>query len=97
MPLVSNQEPDVDQPGITDHEFADVPTATVAPRKPTFLRKERWKAVQKARLKGMSLRAIEWELGVHKSTIRNYLEAGGTPSRNRRMVRNPSTSDTMAA
>ena len=37
--------------------------------------------VQKARRKGMSLRAIERELGIHRSTIRRYLEAGGPPAR----------------
>ena len=38
-------------------------------RKPTFLQRERWKAIQKARRKGMSLRAIERELGIHRGTI----------------------------
>ena len=59
--------------------------------------RERWKAVQKARRKGMSLRAIERELGIHRSTVRSYLEAGGPPGWKQRMVPNPSTSDTMAA
>ena len=53
-------------------------------------------AVQKARRKGMSLRAIERELGIHRSSVRSYLEAGGPPGW-QRMVPNPSTSDTMAA
>ena len=34
--------------------------------------RERWKAVQKARRKGMSLRAIERELGIHRSTVRSF-------------------------
>ena len=59
--------------------------------------RERWKAVQKARRKGMSLRAIERELGIHRSTVRSYLEAGGPPGWKQRMAPNPSTSDTMAA
>ena len=66
MPLTSSQEHDADQEGVTDGEHAAPPTATVAPRKPTFLQKERWKAVQKARRKGMSLRAIERELRIHR-------------------------------
>ena len=45
--------------------------AATATRKPTFLQKERWKAIQKARRKGMSLRAIERELGIHRATIKN--------------------------
>ena len=59
--------------------------------------RERWKAVQKARRKGRSLRAIERELGIHRSTVRSYLEAGGPPGWKQRMVPNPSISDTMAA
>ena len=39
---------------------ANQPKATSA-RKPPFLQKERWKAIQKARRQGMSLRAIERE------------------------------------
>ena len=96
-PLVSSQEPAADQPDCTDGEVAAAPPATVAPRKPTFLQRERWKAVQKARRKGMSLRAIERELGIHTSTVRSYLEAGGPPGWKQRMAPNPSTSDTMAA
>lgn len=96
-PLVSSQEPEADQPDFTTGEVTAVPPATVAPRKPTFLQKERWKAVQKARRNGMSLRAIERELGIHRATVRSYLEAGGPPSRKQRMVPNPQTSDTMAA
>ena len=96
-PLVSSQEPEADQPDCTDGEVAAAPPATVAPRKPTFLQRERWKALQKARRKGMSLRAIERELGIHRSTVRSYLEAGGPPGWKQRMAPNPSTSDTMAA
>ena len=97
MPLISSQEPEADEVGVTDGEPAAVLPLTVAPRQPTFLQKERWKAVQKAKRKGMSLRAIERELGIHRSTVRSYLEAGGPPGRKQRMVPNPSTSDTMAA
>ena len=41
-PLVSSQEPAADQPDCTDGEVAAAPPATVAPRKPTFLQRERW-------------------------------------------------------
>ena len=77
-------------------EPAAPPPPTVAPRKPTFLLKERWQVVQKARRKGMSLRAIERELGIHRSTIRRYLEAGRPPERQAQKVPISSTSDTMA-
>ncbi len=96
MPLISSQEPEADESGGTDGDPAAVPPLTVVPRKPTFLQKERWKAVQKARRKGMSLRAIERELGIHRSTIRNYLEAGGPPLRRSRTVPVSPTSGTMA-
>ena len=62
---------------------ADRPVVTSA-RKPTFLQRERWKAIQKARRKGMSLRAIERELGIHRGTIRRYLDAEGPPTRQSR-------------
>ena len=92
MPLVSTQEHDADHAGFTAAE----PPLIVASRKPTFLQRERWKVVQKAKRKGMSLRAIERELGIHRSTIRRYLEAGGPPKRRSSLVSIPSTSDTMA-
>ena len=96
MPLISSQEPEAGEVGVANDELAVVPPLTVAPRKPTFLQKERWKAVQKARRKGMSLRAIERDLGIHRSTIRNYLEAGGPPKRRSRTVSISSPSGTMA-
>ena len=75
---------------------ADKPAATSA-RKPTFLQRERWKAIQKARRKGISLRAIERELGIHRSTIRRYLDAEGPPTRQSRAAPTASSSDTIAA
>ena len=95
-PLASSQEHEADQVGVIDGEPTAGSTAAVAPRKPTFLQRERWKAVQKARRKGMSLRAIERELGIHRSIIRSYLEAGGPPKRRSRTVPISSTSDTIA-
>ena len=71
---------------------------TAAPtRKPTFLQKERWKAIQKARRKGMSLRAIERELGIHRATIKKYTDAEGPPTRQSRVVSETSSSDTIEA
>ena len=75
---------------------ADKPAATSA-RKPTFLQRERWKAIQKARRKGMSLRTIERELGIHRSTIRKYLDAEGPPTRQSKAAPTASASDTIAA
>ena len=63
----ANEEHEVD---ISAGASARPTPATVSPRKPTFLQRERWKAIQKALHKGMSLRAIEREL-----------ESTGPPSR----------------
>ena len=69
-----------------------------SPRKPTFLQRERWKAIQKARRKGMSLRAIERDLGIHRGTVRKYLDSSmGPPTRRPRAGPTTSTSDTMVA
>ena len=86
-----------DQAGLTGGAPAASTPATVSPRKPTFLQKERWKAIQKARRKGMSLRAIERELGIHRATIKKYMDADGPPGRRSRPVLTASTSDTVAA
>ena len=36
----------------------------------TFLQQERWKAVQQAKLQGMSIRRMARELGIHRETVR---------------------------
>ena len=86
-----------DQAGMTGGAPATSTSATVSSRKPTFLQKERWKAIQKARRKGMSLRAIERELGIHRATIKKYMDADGPPGRRSRPALTASTSDTVAA
>ena len=48
-------------------------------RKPTPLRTARWKAVQKAKRRGVSIRGIARELGIHRSTARKYMEAESPP------------------
>ena len=48
-PLVSSQEPEADQPDCTDGEVAAAPPATVAPRQPTFLQRDRWTDGQRDR------------------------------------------------
>ena len=69
---------------IDDVATAGKPPATSA-RKLTFLQKERWKAIQKARRKGMSLRSIERELRINRATVMKYLGAEGPPTRQPRM------------
>ena len=85
---------------IDDVAIAGRPAATSA-RQPTFLQKEgqkeRWKAIQKARRKGMSLRSSEREMGIHRGTIKKYLEAEGPPTGPSRVVSATSSSDTIQA
>ena len=96
-PLDSRAEDEKDQVDVTDRAATAGKPAAASPRKPTFLQKERWKAIQKARGKGMSLRAIERELGIHRATIKNHVNAEGPPSRRPRTGPVKSSSDTMAA
>ena len=51
-PLGSRVADEEDQAGMTEGAPATSASATIPPRKPTFLQKERWKAIQKARRKG---------------------------------------------
>ena len=91
----ADEEHEVD---ITAGASARSTPETVSPRKPTFLQRERWKVIQKARRKGMSLRAIERELGIHRATIKKYMDADGPPGRRSRPDLTASTSsDTVAA
>ena len=52
-----------------------------SPRKPTFLQQERWKEVQQAKLNGMSIRRTARELGIHRDTVRKYIDAESPPTR----------------
>ena len=52
-----------------------------SPRRPTFLQQERWKAVQQAKLQGMSIRRMARELGIHTDTVRRYIDAETPPTR----------------
>ena len=50
-----------------------------------------------SRRKGMSLRAIERELRIHRATIKKYMDADGPPGRRSRPALTVSGSDTVAA
>ncbi len=95
--LDSRAAEEEDRAGLTGAASTASTPATVPPRKPTFLQKERWKAIQKARRKGMSLRAIERELGIHRATIKKYMDADGPPGRRSRPALIASRSDTVPA
>ena len=77
LKALDSRAADDDQAGLSGGANVDPAPATVPPRKPTFLQRERWKAIQRARGKGMSLRAIQRELGIHRATIKKYLDADG--------------------
>ena len=96
-PLDSRAEDENGGGLITDGAATPGRPAAAPTRKPTFLQKERWKAIQKARRKGMSLRAIERELGIHRATIKKYTDAEGPPTRQSRAVSETSSSDTIEA
>ena len=70
--------------------------ATTSLRKPTFLQRERWKAVQQAKLKGMSIRGMARELGIHRDTVRRYIDAESPPTRRSPIASTASSSDTIA-
>ena len=84
---------DEDQAGLSGGVGVNPKPVSVPPSKPTFLQRERWKAIQKARRKGMSLRAIQRELGIHRATIKKYMDADGPPGRRSRPTLTVSTSD----
>ena len=50
-------------------------------RTPTPTQVARWKAIQKGRLKGLSLRAISRELGISRVTVRKYVYAEKPPTK----------------
>ena len=53
----------------------------VGPRrkKPTPLQTARWKAVQRAKRKGLSMRGIARELSIHRDTVKKYMNAESPP------------------
>ena len=50
-------------------------------RTPTPTQLARWKAIQQAKLKGLSLRAIARELGIARDTVRKYAYAEKPPTK----------------
>ena len=49
------------------------------PSKPTPLQTARWNAVQKAKRRGLSIRGVARELGIHRATAKKYMEAVSPP------------------
>ena len=53
--------------------------ATQRRRKPTPLQTARWKAVQKAKRKGLSIRGMARELSIHRDTVKKYMNSESPP------------------
>ena len=70
-------------------------TVTTSPRRSTFLQQARWDAVQKAKLEGMSIRKMARELGLHRDTVRRYIDAETPPTCRSPATLPASTSDTI--
>ena len=71
-------------------------TVTTTRRKPTFLQRERWKAVQQAKLRGLSIRGMARELGIHRETVRRYIDAESPPTRRPPAIPPAAASDTIS-
>ena len=69
--------------------------AIISRRKPTPRQRARWKAVQRAKLNGQSIRGIARELGIHRDTVRRYMAAESPPMMRPRVKSGASQSDTM--
>ena len=54
-------------------------TPAMQRRKPTPLQTARWNAVQKAKRRGLSIRSVARELGIHRDTAKKYMEAVSPP------------------
>ena len=80
---------------IDDVDVAEL-QVTATPRKPTFLQKERWKAVQRAKLASLLIRGMARELGIHRDTVRRYIDAESPPTRRSRATPATLLSETIA-
>ena len=94
--LDSRAADEEDQAGMTGGASAAFDARNCPPAQINLLQKERWKALQKAMRKGMSLRAIERESGIHRATTKKYMDADGPPGRRSWPALTASTSDTVA-
>ena len=71
-------------------------TVSASPRKPTFLQKERWKAIQEAERRGLSIRGMVRELGIHRDTVKRYIDADNPPTRRFPVTPTDTPSDNIA-
>ena len=73
----------IDEAAITPVAKKDAVSKASNPweRTPTATQVARWKAIQRAQLKGLSLRAIARELGISRVTVRKYAYAEKPPTK----------------
>ena len=72
--FVRRSAPDTHSAQISGRELLDPP-----PRRPTPRQQARWDAVQAAKRRGLSLRAIARQLGLARGTVRKYVAASSPP------------------
>ena len=90
-----DQEEGAHAAAIDDPDVAGL-RVVASPRRPTLLQQERWKAVQQAKLQGMSIRRMARELGIHRETVRRYIDAESPPTRGTPATPRAPASDTIA-
>ena len=95
LPGANPDQEDARAAAIDDPDVAGL-RVVASPRRPTFLQKERWKAVQQAKLQGMSIRRMARELGIHRDTVRRYIDAETPPTRRTPAIPPAPASDTIA-
>ena len=94
LPGANPDQEDARAAAIDDPDVAGL-RAVASPRRPTFLQQERWKAVQQAKLQGMSIRRMARELGIHRDTVRRYIDAETPPTRRTPAIPPAPASDTI--
>ena len=95
LPGAERYQEDARAAAIDDPDIAGL-QVIASPRRPTFLQQERWKAVQQAKLQGMSIRRMARELGIHRDTVRRYIDAETPPTRRTPAIPPAPASDTIA-
>ena len=95
LPGANPDQEDAHAEAIDDPDVAGLRVVAKS-RRPTFLQQERWKAVQQAKLQGMSIRRMARELGIHKDTVMRYIDAETPPTRRTPAIPQAPASDTIA-
>ena len=84
------------EPGEVDRDLRPRKSKAQQHSIPTARQKALWENVQQAKLRGLSLRAIARELGIHRNTARKYALAQSPPLRSISSASSMSASDGLA-